>query len=58
MKALTTIVEACDRKVVDTIVSSVQTVIGSTNPRHQQASILLFSAICDFPDRDYIVSLF
>ena len=58
MKALTTIVEASDQKVVDTIVNSVRTVIDSTNPRHQQASILLFSTICDYPDHDYIVSLF
>lgn len=49
--ALTSIVECCDRDVVDKITEGVATVAKSNKPGERQATVLLFSCLCNYPDK-------
>ena len=56
--ALETFAKVCDRKVIDVITDSVAKIIGSDDPNHQQATVLLFSTISEYQNRNFVVELF
>ena len=57
-RALEAFTKICDKNVVDMIIASVATVLNSDNPNHQQATVILFSTICEYPDRNYTHEMF
>lgn len=46
------------REVVDKVAEGVSRVIASGNPGERQATVLLFSCLCEFEDKEYIEGLF
>lgn len=46
IRALEAFVKVCDKSVVDKILDSVSVIINSSDPYHQQATVMLFSTIC------------
>ena len=58
VKALGTFVECCNREIVDKITDGVSRVISSPKAGERQASVLLFSCLSHFADRDYIRNCF
>lgn len=57
-RAIESFMKVCDRRVLDKITSSVSIIISSEDPNHQQATVILFSTICEYPDRALITELF
>lgn len=57
-RALEAFTKVCEKSVVDKIIQSVQTIINSDDPYHQQATVILFSTICESPDRETTINLF
>lgn len=51
VKTLGTFVTCCGRELVDKVTDGVSRVISSTRPGERQASALLFSCLCFYPDR-------
>jgi hypothetical protein len=50
-KALESFVKVCDKRVVDSITGAVAKIINSEDPYHQQATVFLFSTICEYPEK-------
>lgn len=50
--------KVCDISVVEMITSSVSNILQSSDPYEQQASVILFSTICEYPDINHIRSVF
>jgi hypothetical protein len=55
---LTVLVECCGREVVDKITDGVSTVAQSGVAGERQATVLLFSCLCNYPDRADIENRF
>ena len=58
MATLTVIVECCDRDVVEKIIDGITTVARSSNAGERQATILLFSCLINYHDKDDIRNRF
>ncbi len=57
-RALEAFAKVCNISVVETITSSVSTILQSSDPNHQQASVPLFATICEYPNRQYVQDIF
>jgi importin subunit beta-1 len=58
VKTLGTFVNCCGRELVDKVTEGVSRVIASPNAGERQASALLFSCLCEYPDRYYVEECF
>lgn len=58
MKTLGTFVNCCGRNVVENVTQGVSRVVTSAQAGERQASVLIFSSLCYYPDQDYIRELF
>lgn len=57
-RSLEVFVKVCDVSVVEAVTRSVSNILQSSEPYQQQASVILFSTICEFPDVPYIQEVF
>ena len=57
-RTLEAFAKVCNINVIETITSSVSSILQSSDPYHQQASVSLFSTICEYPDRQYVEDVF
>lgn len=54
VKTLSTFVSCCGLNLVGEITEGISKVINSPDSGNRQASALLFSCLCEFPDKQYI----
>jgi len=58
IRAIEAFVQVCDKTVIDMITKSIGKIINSEDSYHQQATVPLFSTICEYSDRTFAVQLF
>jgi hypothetical protein len=58
LRALETFAKVCDQTVVDTIARSSSAILQSSDQYQQQATVLLFSTICEYSHKEYVQNMF
>ena len=52
-RSIGTMIEMGNQGTINIVVSGVSAIVQSTNVGHQQASAILLSTLCEYPDKDY-----